>query len=144
MLLHYAQCWGNICDGAPPPEGTWQDAWAALAQAKSDGVVRAIGVSNFHVPVLQQLISFGHTLAVDGTVNLVQDWFDPLHQAAEFGSLDTCKFLLKHGASLMILNKDGLTANLADPQSMASIKDINELGKFQEVLRNMKPFLDKN
>ena len=41
-------------------------------------------------------------------------------------------------------NKDGLTANLADPQSMASIKDINELGKFQEVLRNMKPFLDKN
>jgi hypothetical protein len=44
----------------------------------------------------------------------------------------------------IIKNKDGLTANLADPQSMASIKDINELGRFQEVLRNMKPFLDKN
>ncbi len=89
VLLHYAQCWGDICDGAPPPEGTWQDAWAALAQAKSDGVVRAIGVSNFHVPVLQQLIGFGHTLAVDATVDLVQDWFDPLHQAAELRS--TCK-----------------------------------------------------
>ncbi len=89
VLLHYAQCWGNICDGAPPPEGTWQDAWAALAQAKSDGIVRAIGVSNFHVPVLQQLISFGHTLAADATVDLVQDWFDPLHQAAQLRSI--CK-----------------------------------------------------
>ena len=89
MLLHYARCWGNICDGAPPPEGTWQDAWAALAQAKADGIVRAIGVSNFHVPVLHQLITFGRTLAVDGTVDLVQDWCDPLQQAVELRS--TCK-----------------------------------------------------
>ena len=41
-------------------------------------------------------------------------------------------------------NKDGLTTNLADPQSMTNIKDINELGKFQEILKSMKPFLAKN
>lgn len=87
VLLHYAQCWGNICDGAPPPEGTWRDAWAALAQARADGTVRAIGVSNFHVPVLQQLVSFGRTLSVPGAVDLVQDWCDPLHQAAELRSV---------------------------------------------------------
>ena len=36
--------------------------------------------------------------------------YTPLHQAAEFGSLDICKFLVKHGASLMICNNDGRTA----------------------------------
>ena len=41
-------------------------------------------------------------------------------------------------------NKDGLTGNLTDTQSMTNIKDMNELGKFQDILKNMKTFLHKN
>eukprot|EP01045_Picozoa_sp_COSAG04_P023308 COSAG04_NODE_2750_length_3641_cov_2.359684_3_plen_80_part_00 len=48
-----ARCWGDICKGRPEPEGDWRDAWAALEQARAAGTVRAIGVSNFHPPVLR-------------------------------------------------------------------------------------------
>ena len=41
-------------------------------------------------------------------------------------------------------NKDGLTGDLTNAQSMTKIKDMNELGKFQDILKNMKTFLHKN
>lgn len=25
MLLHYPECWGSLCSGSKPAEGTWQD-----------------------------------------------------------------------------------------------------------------------
>jgi diketogulonate reductase-like aldo/keto reductase len=28
-LLHYSECWGDLCDGAAP-EGGWREAWRAL------------------------------------------------------------------------------------------------------------------
>ena len=41
-------------------------------------------------------------------------------------------------------NKDGLTGDLTNAQSITQIKDMNELGKFQDILKNMKTFLQKN
>ena len=41
-------------------------------------------------------------------------------------------------------NKDGLTGDLTNAQSITQIKDMNELGKFQDILKNMKSFLQKN
>ena len=41
-------------------------------------------------------------------------------------------------------NKDGLSSNLTDTKSMSNIRNINELGKFQDILKNMKTFLNNN
>ena len=54
VLLHYPECWGTLCEGKP--EGTWQDSWAALEELAREGSVRAIGVSNFNVGELDQLL----------------------------------------------------------------------------------------
>lgn len=29
LLLHYPECWGDLCGGIQP-EGTWRDSWRAL------------------------------------------------------------------------------------------------------------------
>jgi diketogulonate reductase-like aldo/keto reductase len=55
LLLHYAQCWGSLCEGAPPPEGDWRAAWRALEVAHAAGSARALGVSNFGVAELDAL-----------------------------------------------------------------------------------------
>ena len=76
VLLHYSHCWGNIC-GSTVPEGGFADAWAALEVLKAQGVVRHIGVSNFFLPKLAELVSSPSFKGID----VVQDWCDPLHQA---------------------------------------------------------------
>lgn len=41
FLLHYANCWGNLCK--EEPEGTWKESWRALEQLVRAGKVKAIG-----------------------------------------------------------------------------------------------------
>jgi hypothetical protein len=41
MLLHYPECWGDLCGGVKP-EGTWQDRWACTACAWCVHVVRCL------------------------------------------------------------------------------------------------------
>jgi 2,5-diketo-D-gluconate reductase A len=42
------------------PYGHWQKAWLNLEEAYEKGMVRAIGVSNFHQAKMDELLSFAH------------------------------------------------------------------------------------
>ena len=52
LLLHYAACWGSLCDGKQPA-GTWKDSWRALEQLVKDGKVLAIGAPWLRVARLE-------------------------------------------------------------------------------------------
>ncbi|GIL67231.1 hypothetical protein Vafri_20666 [Volvox africanus] len=56
FLLHYAECWGNLCEGAVP-KGNFFDSWRALEELYEAGLVRAIGVSNFSPDQLSKLLA---------------------------------------------------------------------------------------
>ncbi|EFJ52853.1 hypothetical protein VOLCADRAFT_55182 [Volvox carteri f. nagariensis] len=56
FLLHYSECWGDLCGGVQP-EGTFLDSWRALEEVYQAGLVRAIGVSNFSPEQLTRLLT---------------------------------------------------------------------------------------
>jgi diketogulonate reductase-like aldo/keto reductase len=43
-----------------PVAGLWQESWRALERAQNEGLVRAIGVSNFLAEHLQELVALAH------------------------------------------------------------------------------------
>lgn len=55
LLLHYPECVADLCGGIDP-EGSAADSWAALQELQAEGVARAIGVANFDVEQLADLI----------------------------------------------------------------------------------------
>ena len=81
LLLHYPKCWGDLCGGVVP-EGTWRDSWRALEDALHRGVVRSIGVSNFDVSELRELLAFARA-----PVAVVQAHSDPFQANAELQAL---------------------------------------------------------
>lgn len=79
-LLHFPSCW-PAHDGpgrCPPGSGTWEDAWPALEDMYTEGVVQAIGVSNFGLDLLERLWAKAKVRP-----HIVQNWFDPFHQDHE-------------------------------------------------------------
>ncbi|KAL3810597.1 hypothetical protein ACHAXA_002461 [Cyclostephanos tholiformis] len=81
MLIHKPRCWEGACKRVP--EGTWHDSWDALTEAMDDGVVRAIGMCDVDMSLLDEL------LARRITPHVVQNWFDPFHQDRELrGRID--------------------------------------------------------
>mmetsp|Transcript_48229 Transcript_48229/g.96174 ORF Transcript_48229/g.96174 Transcript_48229/m.96174 type:complete len:322 (-) Transcript_48229:150-1115(-) len=74
FLLHYPRCFGNLCSSEP--EGTWRESWRAMEALYERGEVRAIGVSNFGVEELKELLHMAKVRP-----HLVQSWMDPLQQA---------------------------------------------------------------
>ena len=46
------------CETTIDVEGTWRGSWRALEKAYSEGLINAIGVSNFDLPLLQELVEF--------------------------------------------------------------------------------------
>lgn len=85
FLLHYPQCFGNLCQHEP--QGTWRDSWRALEALYAKGTLRAIGVSNFAPSQLDELLQFAHVKP-----HIVQSWMDPLHQERPLRAL-----CAKHG-----------------------------------------------
>lgn len=79
LLLHAPTCWEGLCE-EDPSRGSWQDAWRALETLYDQGKVRAIGVSNFDVRLLEELSGVAKV-----PVQAVQNWQDPLHQDREVG-----------------------------------------------------------
>lgn len=76
FLLHHPSCWPDMCDGAWESEGgTWEDSWKALEELYEAREVRAIGVSNFNLRQLKQLVEEVATVKP----MLVQNHFDPAH-----------------------------------------------------------------
>lgn len=72
-------------------------------------------------------------LNFDKNIDDYEDLVDDLHDLVDANILNN-----------IMKNKDGLSANLTDAKSMTNIKDMNELGKFQDILKNMTTFLNKN
>jgi diketogulonate reductase-like aldo/keto reductase len=75
MLLHYPECWGDLCGGVAP-EGSWRDGWRALEAMHASGVVRALGVSNFDARQLRELLEWARV-----PPEVVQAHSDPFSQA---------------------------------------------------------------
>jgi len=83
VLLHAPFCWQGHC--SPQEESyTWEDGWKALEAAYNAETVRAIGVSNFDVRLLQKLMDIANVKPA-----VVQNWMDPYHQDIEVR--DFCK-----------------------------------------------------
>ncbi|KXS21527.1 hypothetical protein M427DRAFT_272620 [Gonapodya prolifera JEL478] len=85
LLLHYPRCWGDMC--SRPSEGTWKDAWKVLEREYKKGRIRAIGVSNFNVWEMDELISWASVKP-----HLVQTHVHLFHQPWDL--VDLCR---KHG-----------------------------------------------
>lgn len=75
VLLHFPSCgpWIPACRDIAV-QGTWQASWRVLEDLHEEGIVRAIGVSNFDAAELQRAISWARVLP-----HVVQNWFDPFH-----------------------------------------------------------------
>lgn len=65
------------CEDTEDPQATWRETWRALEKAYSEGFIMSIGVSNFNVPLLEEVREFGTVLP-----HVVQNF-------AELGSLDS-------------------------------------------------------
>ncbi|KAH9257971.1 hypothetical protein BASA81_003534 [Batrachochytrium salamandrivorans] len=78
VLLHYPGCgsWIPHCRGKVG--GDWKSAYRALEHLYDQGVIRALGVSNFNLKQLQTLYEM-----VPTKLHVVQDWMDPFHQQGE-------------------------------------------------------------
>lgn len=78
VLLHFPRCFPPVCTEEErrrsEADGGWRGAWAALQDVLREGKVRAVGVSNFELGLLEQLTPRPH---------VVQDWMDPFHQPRE-------------------------------------------------------------
>ena len=72
-------------------------------------------------------------LNFDKNIDDYEDLVDDLHDLVDANILNN-----------IMKNKDGLTGDLTNSQSISQIKNMNELGKFQDILKNMKGFLQKN
>lgn len=87
VLLHSPYCWEGHCT-SEQLRHTWQDAWRNLEEQKRDGfLVNHIGVSNFDLPLLQELLQLTTSKANNNgkmtQVTAVQNWCDPFHQDRE-------------------------------------------------------------
>ena len=59
VLLHYSECWGNLCQRGEVVPGRGKRRWRELERlVKEFKVVRFIGVSNFNANDLEQLHTF--------------------------------------------------------------------------------------
>lgn len=90
-MLHYPSCGAKgdtwLCKERQDDEGTWRDAWAVLERLYRDGKLGAIGVANFEVRELSELIAEAKVKP-----HVVQAWFDPFHQ-----NWALVKFCREHG-----------------------------------------------
>ena len=78
VLLHYPECGSWIPNCQDRTGGDWVGAWKALERHYTEGVLKAIGVSNFDIGQLQQLLDFA-----DIEPHVIQSWMDPFHQDRE-------------------------------------------------------------
>jgi len=77
LLLHYPECWGDLCGGVAP-EGTWRESWRALEAAVAEGTVLHLGVSNFDARQLRELLEWARVKPA-----VVQSYSDPYSQNRE-------------------------------------------------------------
>lgn len=76
VLLHYPECGSWIPNCKERTGGDWMGAWMALEEHYNEGRIRALGVSNFDVTLLDELIDYSQN-----GVHVIQTWLDPFNQA---------------------------------------------------------------
>jgi diketogulonate reductase-like aldo/keto reductase len=65
VLLHAPYCWPNHCtreEEAIP----WQKGWRNLQILQKLFGIKGIGVSNFHLELLQELVNLGNVFNIQG------------------------------------------------------------------------------
>ena len=70
------------CETKKDPDGTWRESWKALEKAYAEGRVMCIGVSNFDVNLLEELLDIAavkphvvQNYAAPGSVDIdVRKW----------------------------------------------------------------------
>lgn len=77
VLLHAPWCWPGHCTPQEEAAG-WEAGWNNLVALRDKHNIRSIGVSNFHLELLQKLV-----VDMDQKVDIVQNWMDPFHQDSE-------------------------------------------------------------
>lgn len=70
------------CFGGKKPGFTWRESWRALEAAYKAGHVRAIGVSNFNLGQMKELLTISSVKP-----HVLQSWMDPFQQARDLRSL---------------------------------------------------------
>ena len=96
VILHSPYCWPGHC--TPEEERVpWQTGWRNLEQAMTDGHVLSIGVSNFDVKQLSELLRLSNT-----KVAVIQNWMDPFHQ-----NRDVRRLAAEHGIVYMAYSSFG-------------------------------------
>jgi len=83
-LLHYPECFGDLCSIKPKEVGLWEQSWRALETLYKTKKVRAIGVSNFNLQQLKTLMGLAEV-----PPHVVQNYFTPLQQ--DRAVLDFCR-----------------------------------------------------
>jgi diketogulonate reductase-like aldo/keto reductase len=76
--------------------GSWRDSWRAFEQLKESGFVRTIGVSNFDLAELEELLRLATVPPA-----VVQNWFDPFHQDREVRHLCADHGVVYQGYSVL-------------------------------------------
>ena len=94
MLIHWPRCRGDIswmhCEeeeanlpqcvkdaGPPPAPDAWKGSWTALEEFYAAGKLKNIGISNFELPDLNELLSSCKTVPQVYQGNAWQLWFRP-------------------------------------------------------------------
>ena len=57
VMLHYPRCWDGLCNGREPV-GTWKESWRTLEALYDKGIIRCLGVSNFDLGEMAELVEF--------------------------------------------------------------------------------------
>jgi 2,5-diketo-D-gluconate reductase A len=78
VLLHYPECgdWIPNCEGRTG--GDWMGAWKAMEEHYTERRIRAIGVSNFNLAQLDELIDYAEI-----EPHVIQSWMDPFYQSRD-------------------------------------------------------------
>lgn len=78
-LLHYPDCgpasYTGLCPTRDGSEGDFHSAWAVLEENHAKGKIGALGVANFDLRQLRELLAKAKVKP-----SIVQSWFDPYHQ----------------------------------------------------------------
>lgn len=97
VLLHAPYCWPGQCS-YEEEQISWHEAWLNLEELKDLYNIQKIGVSNFDVHLLEELV----LNIANHKVSLVQNWMDPFHQDVE-----TRQFCQEHGIQYMAYSSFG-------------------------------------
>lgn len=97
VLLHSPWCWRGHCS-AEEEAVSWKVGWRNLEEAKDQFDIGMIGVSNFSLDLMKELVLF----LSNRKVAVVQNWMDPFHQ-----DKDVRAFAREHNIQYMAYSSFG-------------------------------------